>query len=156
MFTKKAVIPEIKCVSNLIRRYISMVSNERHIDLTGQHMHILCYIESEQDNGRDVFQRDIEDKLNVRPSTATSILKVLEKNGYLIRESVKSDARLKKLVLTPKADDIKNVTFDMISEVEKQIVSDITPDELDLFFKVLDKMKNNLMTNSINDKTNNN
>ena len=119
-------------------------------------MHILCYIESEQDNGRDVFQRDIEDKLNVRPSTATSILKVLEKNGYLVRESVKSDARLKKLVLTPKADEIKAVTFDMISEVEKQIISDITPDELDLFFKVLDKMKNNLMTNPINDKTNNN
>ena len=77
MPAKKSVIPEIKCLSNLIFRNITMVSNEKKIDLTGQHMHILCYIESEQDQGRDVFQRDIESRLNIRPSTATAILKVL-------------------------------------------------------------------------------
>ncbi len=38
MLDRKLTVPEIKCVSNLIRRYISMTSNENKIDLTGQHM----------------------------------------------------------------------------------------------------------------------
>lgn len=155
MFAKKAVVPEIKYVSNLIRRYIAMISNERNIDLTGQHMHILCYIENEQNSGRDVFQRDIEDKLNVRPSTATAILKVLEKNGYLKRESVETDARLKRLVLTDKAHKMKALTFDMISGVESQIIDGISSEELNVFFNVIEKMKNNLITISDKNKLNN-
>lgn len=150
MFSKKAVIPEIKYVSNLIRRYISMVSSERNIDLTGQHMHILYYIENERDSGKDVFQRDIESRINVRPSTATSILKVLEKNGYIKREPVEADARLKKLVLTEKADEMKNLTFDMMSEVETKIIEGISQEELNAFFEVIEKMKKNLIT--MNDK----
>lgn len=155
MPAKKSVIPEIKCLSNLIFRYITMVSNEKKIDLTGQRMHILCYIESEQDQGRDVFQRDIESRLNIRPSTATAILKVLEKNGYLKREPVENDARLKRLVLTEKAHEIKALTFDMLSGVERQIIDGVSQDELTMFFDVIEKMKNNLITISDKNKFDN-
>ncbi len=144
MLDRKLVVPEIKCVSNLIRRYISMTSNEKNIDLTGQHMHILCLIENQQKQGKDVFQHDIEAKLNVRPSTATAILNVLEKNGYIKREPIKEDARMKKLVLTEKADGVKNLAFSVLLDAESRITDGITPEEMDVFFRIIEKMEKNL------------
>ena len=110
-------------------------------------MHIIGYIEKEQESGRDVFQKDIENKLNVRPSTATVMLKVLEKNGFIRRESVASDARLKRLVLTEKAEDVKARSFTMMASVENILLSGISNEEMDIFFKVIDKMELNLHKN---------
>ena len=144
MLDRKLTVPEIKCVSNLIRRYISMTSNENKIDLTGQHMHILCFIEDKQAQGRDVFQHDIETELNVRPSTATAILNVLEKNGYISREPIKKDARMKRLVLTEKADGVKSLAFNMLLDAESHITEGIASEDIDVFFRVIEKMKENL------------
>ncbi|MCB6992970.1 MarR family transcriptional regulator [bacterium 210820-DFI.6.37] len=50
---------------------------------------------------QDIFQKDLEAALDVRRSTISNILGLLEKKDYVRRESVRSDARLKKLALTP-------------------------------------------------------
>ncbi len=54
-----------------------------------------------ENRGRDVFQRDIQEQFAVRRSTVTGILQLMEKNGWITRQSVGEDARLKKIVLTP-------------------------------------------------------
>ena len=43
-----------------------------------------------------MFQRDVEQVFSLSRSTATGILQQLEEKGLLRRESVPSDARLKK------------------------------------------------------------
>lgn len=48
----------------------------------------------------DIYQRDIEAEFSIARSTATGILKLMEKRGYIRRVSVERDARLKKLELT--------------------------------------------------------
>ena len=35
-----------------------------------------------------MFQRDVEAEFNIRRSTATGILQLMEKNGFLLREPV--------------------------------------------------------------------
>ena len=145
----KVVAPEIKCVSNLIKRFINNVSNEFDLSgLTGQHMRILGYITFEHKNGTDVFQKDIENKLNIRPSTATVMLKILEKNGYIIKESVESDARLKRLVLTEKAEEIKARGATIMAEVNNRMISGISEENLEVFFNVLEQIKCNLLDTS--------
>ncbi len=57
-----------------------------------------CICHGSQDS--EVFQRDLERKLDVRRSTVSNVLGILEKKGYVRRESVCEDARLKKLLLT--------------------------------------------------------
>ena len=47
----------------------------------------------------DIYQRDIEAEFSIARSTATGILKLMEKRGYIRRVSVERDARLKKLEL---------------------------------------------------------
>ena len=152
METKRTVVPEIKCFANNLRRFIAQTAAEYGLsDLTGQQMHIICYIGREQKNGKDVFQRDIESKLNVRPSTATVMLKVLEKNGYLSRESIPSDARLKKIVLTEKAEKVKANALPLMTAVEKTLTENISDSDINTFFDVIDKMNINLSIN-INEK----
>lgn len=149
MYSERAVVPEIKCLANLIERYMFQKTCKcGNPDITGRQMHIIGYICKENELGNDVFQKDIETKLNVRPSTSTAMLKVLEKNGYIIRQSVSGDLRLKKLVLTDKANNAAEYAFTTIKESESRITDGIAKEELDTFFKVIDKMKSNLCINN--------
>ena len=68
----------------------------------------------------------------------------MEKNGYIIRESVCHDARLKKLTLTDKARDYLSKTMEKVDEQEKRLRSTLTDEELDSLFSILDKIENNL------------
>ena len=49
---------------------------------------------------KDIFQKDIEKFFSIGRSTVTNIIQILEKKGYVRRESVEYDARLKKVILT--------------------------------------------------------
>ena len=151
MFTKRTLGSEIKCMSNLIGRYMATASAKYELtDLTGQQMHILGYIDFFNKKGNPVFQKDIENELNVRPPTATSMIKILVEKGYIIRESVPNDARLKKLVLTLKAIEIIEKTNEMMKNTEQCISEEITDEEKEVFFRVMDKMKNNLFSYTLN------
>ena len=64
-------------------------------------MHVLRYILMSTLH-RDVYQKDIEEEFQIRKSTATGILKLMEKHGFIRRESAQQDARLKRIVPTKK------------------------------------------------------
>ena len=151
MYTKSALGSEIKCISNLIGRFMATASVKHKItDLTGQQMHILGYIDFFNKKGKPVFQRDIENELNVRPPTATSMIKTMVEKGYITRESVPNDARLKKLVLTQKAIEVREKAHKMIIDTEQCMSEGITEEEKEVFFRVMDKMKNNLSSYTLN------
>ena len=60
---------------------------------------IMAYLYFHKD--QPVYQKTIESTFGVNRSTVTSIVKLMEKKGYIERENVPGDARLKKLILTP-------------------------------------------------------
>jgi DNA-binding MarR family transcriptional regulator len=62
------------------------------------HGWILRYLYSRR--GQPVYQRDIERDFAITRSTVTNILQLMERKGYIRRESVPEDARLKRLELT--------------------------------------------------------
>ena len=101
-------------------------------------------LNSANDEGRDVFQRDVECNLNIRSSTATGILKTLEKNGYIERASVPSDARLKKLVLTKKSYDMFEQIYPFIKAVNAKITEGLTEEEIEQFYCIAEKLKRNI------------
>ena len=88
---------EIRVLSNLIKR---CMDDGMPPETTGMQGWIIGFLHRNED--RDMFQRDVEAEFNIRRSTATGILQLMEKNGFLLREPVAYDARLKKLVLTPR------------------------------------------------------
>ena len=139
----KSVCFEFKVISNLIRREMDNSANKQYLDsLTGTNGWVIGYLI--RNDGKDIFQRDLEAEFSIRRSTASSILKRMEKNGLIRREPVDYDARLKKLVLTEKSFEVHSLIMDDINMVEKKLVNGLTEAELNTFFETADKLKRNL------------
>ena len=91
-----------------------------------------------------LFQKDIEATFNIRRSTATGLLQCLEGNGFVKRVSVDYDARLKKIVLTTKAHEFKELLESHIQKMEEILVKDLEPQEVDDLIRIIGKIKKNL------------
>lgn len=142
---KRIVGRDVKCLSNLVRRvhFASPFFKECE-NLTGMHSYVLGYLSVECEK-RDVFQKDLEAVFEMRRSTASEILKLMEKNGLITRQPMERDARLKKIVLTDKAKEISTNIEKTFKETEKKLIEGITQEELDSFYAVYDKIKANLV-----------
>lgn len=138
----KNVGQSLRCLQRLIHQKVEVLKVESKDDLTLVQAHTLRYLDEQNDE--DVFQRDIEKVLNVRRSTCTEILNVLERDGYIERHSVNSDKRLKKLVLTAKTKELHLTISKNVERLEALLKKDINEEELEIFFKVIDKMKQNV------------
>ena len=94
---------------------------------------------------QEVCQKDIEEAFYIRRSTASRLLKRLEAQGYVVRQSVERDARLKRVTTTPKADALHQKVMDQISSVENQLTRGISQAEVEQFLSTVEKLKQNLM-----------
>ncbi len=134
----------ISRVSHQLKRQMSYEEDkEEQRELTNMQKHILHFILLEGLN-RDVFQRDLEKEFKVRRSTATGALQLLEKKGYLYRESVKEDARLKRIVPTEKAIQLRSKLLENIRNREEQIRTGIPEEDMEIFIRVLKQISENL------------
>ena len=142
---------EISHCSRLIRRHMDANALKSYIDeITGTHGWALKYFYQNRD--RDIFQRDFEKEFDIRRSTASNILALMEKNGLIERKAVESDARLKKIILTKKALELHHKVDDAFSKMEEGIAQGITEEEKDTLFKIIEKINSNIeRMNSEND-----
>jgi DNA-binding MarR family transcriptional regulator len=144
METKYVIGHEIKILSNLIKRRIGSSRVVTETDkLTGTHGYMIGYIYHNRDKG-DIFQRDLEEEFSIRRSTATGILQLMEKNGLIVREPVDYDARLKRLVLTPKAIAVHEAVISEFDKIEDELKKGLTQEELADFYRIINKMKQNI------------
>ncbi len=140
---EKSIGLEVRMLSNLIRRDV-----EKHASIhkfgpeNGVRGWAIDFFYKNKD--RDIFQKDFEEKFQIRRSTASNILKLMEKNGYITRESVASDARLKKIVLTEKAITLHNLIIEDIRQREKRMKTGLSEEELATFFSITEKIRANL------------
>lgn len=116
---------------------------ERHISsnlpdgITGLQGRVIDFVCEQK---REVFQKDIEEEYGIQRSTATGLLKLMEKNGLLVRESVAYDARLKRIVLTKKALKIHIQIKEEIDYIENSLTENLTEEEIECFLIVIDKL----------------
>lgn len=129
-------------LSNRIKRRMRVAAEA--LGITDTQGRVLQYIWEESEK-REVFQKDIEDEFDIRRSSVTQIIQLLERDGLIVRESVQRDARLKKLVLTEKAIEIQKVMNGKVRELEAEMQKDISPEEKELFLKILCKIRTNVM-----------
>lgn len=133
---------EVRTLNNAVKRYFQQNRPEELEESTGVHGWALRYFYENRD--KDVFQRDFELRFSIRRSTATNMLKLMEKNGIIHRVPVDYDARLKKIVLTEKAVAIHKKATQNIEMLESSLKEGISQQELSVFFNVVDKIKNNM------------
>ena len=131
----------INRISNRLRRRSQKA--QETIGITGAKGNILDYILIESEK-RSVYQKDIEKEFDLRPSTATEVLKNLEKEELIVRVPDKQDGRYKKIVFTKKAEEIRSVLRREIQRSESILLRGITGEEQDIFMKITKKMLENL------------
>lgn len=128
-------------VAHKMKREIDHANQK--LGVSGVQGRIIGYVRCESKN-RDVFQKDIEEHFELRGSSVTSTLQNLEKMGFIVRESIPTDQRLKRIVLTKKALDIHNQITKNIEQVEKEVFSSINKEEEQLLSDLLKRILNNI------------
>ena len=132
---------------NSLSRRISRVMDsipaiKENKNLTGIQVWILNFLF--QNAERDMFQKDVEGEFSIRRSTATELLKTMEAGGLIRRIPVHYDARLKKIVLTDYAREIKKQLEEQILRTEEMLTQGFSEKELESFFDYIRRFKENL------------
>lgn len=133
---------QIRTLSNLINRKINQMISEEEDTLTAHQSWVLNYMTRHSDE--DIMQRDIEKQFSIRRSTASHMLQLMEKNGYIRRVSVPEDARLKKLIITEKGIAAQIRMQDRIQRFEHMLQTDVSPEELQVLKQLLKKLEENI------------
>lgn len=134
---------EIHKTSRIIKRYMDSDATKSYVDkMTGTHGWAVGYFYNNRH--KDIFQKDFEQEFNIRRSTASAILSLMEKNDLIKREGVPYDGRLKKITLTQKALEVQCVVNDAFDRFESTMKEGISEQELDTFFRVLHKINLNM------------
>lgn len=143
---RRTVGRELRKLNNLISREVSAstktLEDRADHNVTEMHLNIVEYLVEAGPEG--VMQRDIEEAFTVRKSTASRILKLMEKNGIIERHGVDYDARLKKIVLTEAAAQHQRQMRGKVKRMEERLTAGISEEELEQFFAVLEKMQRNI------------
>lgn len=127
---------ELGNLTNRIRRYID--NETAKYGMTHTQAMIIRFLKSNSDMA--VFQRDIEKEFDIRRSSVTSVLQLMEKSGFIIRTSEESDARLKQIHLTDTGLAASEKTRGILRNMDERLTSCITPEEKDLLFDILSRL----------------
>lgn len=146
--TEKTIGRHLVEVNNLMHREIIKSDTKEHKN--GNHSENIshaasCIIAFLYDNkDKDIFQKDIEQEFQVRRSTVSKVLTLMEEKGHILRTPVKEDKRLKKITLTEETEKIAEKLMLSRHQLDKKMVSGLTPSELEILVTILEKIKINL------------
>ena len=116
--------------SRLIRRALdARINAEVSSELSGVRGMVLGDIVRAERQGRDVYQRDIEQWFNIRRSSVTAMLQGMEQDGFITRSAVAKDARLKRLIATEKGRACHKQIEASIARFEDDLQSGIDPQQ---------------------------
>lgn len=97
-----------------------------------------------KNNNKDIYQKDLENILNLRRATVSGVLQTMEKNGLIERTTSNDDSRTKKIILNSSAKEMFLKGEERIKMMEEKSLKGISKEELSIFLNVLDKMRNNI------------
>lgn len=135
---------QLHSLSNLMKRRMEHSEFFSHMDdnITRNNGWILNYLAYHSD--RDIYQKDIENDFCIRRSTVSKSIRLMEEKGFIRREAVPNDARLKKLVLTQAGKELQAAIEKEQQEAERLLRQGVTEEELEVFFQVMEKFKKNI------------
>lgn len=140
---KKRIGLEIRRLDHMLSRNLSACVKMAGLDeVTLMHGWILRYLYENRE--KEVFQKDLEKNFSVGRSTVTNIIKLMEKKGFLCREGVEKDARLKKVLLTEKGSRTHEQIENIIDDLNEKTLSGISDEELEAFEHTMNKIKENI------------
>lgn len=141
---KKEVAREILSLSNMMCRRIDCERIHHGLaGLTYLQGGIIHYLLENQ--GKDIFPKDIVRRFAVTRSTVAGALKKMEEHGYICFAPAAHDGRMKKIVVTEKGIAEQNAIERHKEALERLLVRGMTAQETDELFLLLGKIRQNLL-----------
>lgn len=134
---------QLKALNHMFRR--DMESSIRKNGFEGMSVinaWIIDYLAHNEDKA--IYQKDIERNFKIGKSSMAGTLKMMEEKEFIVRMSVKGDARLKRVCLTDKGREYARKMEQGRDNMEKKVCKGLTEEEITLFFQVIKKMQDNL------------
>lgn len=133
----------LRSINNLLMRATVQQSKGINVDnctiMYGWILGYLCEHKNES-----VYQRDIEREFYITRSAVTSVVKNMEKYGYIERLEVEHDARLKQIVITPLGESTHDKILENVKQLDRKMIENVTDEEYAVFLNVCHKVRNNL------------
>jgi len=108
-------------------------------NLTISQFRVLAYL---WDYGEQkINQKMIHEFLEIRPSSLTKLIKILEQKGLIRKETDPDDSRNKTIKLTDKGMGIKKLCLQRITESEAYLLQDFSHQEIGILTELLLKIK---------------
>ncbi len=93
-----------------------------------------------ENEGRDVNQKTIGEKLRVKGSSVTSIIGTMQKNGLITKRVNPNDGREFFVTLTEKGNDVADGIADMIDSIDEKAADALSEEEKAVMVELLKKM----------------
>ena len=132
------------------RRMVNSPAHREVEGMTGKNGWIIGFLSKNE--GCPVYQKDLEKEFNVTRSTASKVITLMEKKGFVARRGVENDARLKEIVLTEKGRMLACKMQRDFEEMEAKLTAGFSREERELLLDFLTRIYGNLNENERNDK----
>ena len=115
-------------------------SNISELGLNSEQGRTIGYISDHE----GIIQKDLADFFNKRGASITSMLQGLEKKGYIERRIPKDNEREKRVYVLPKGSELIDTFNSKFEEIENEITSSLSQEEIETLKKLLTKINKNL------------
>lgn len=105
---------------------------------------MLGYLYFQSREGKKVFQRELEQEFQIRKSSVTSVIQMMERKRLIRRVGVPSDARQKELVITEQGIAVQEEVIGRLDALENLVNEVMSPEEKRLWFACIQKIETRL------------
>lgn len=135
----------MKAIVNLSRIWHRIIENKMSdLSLSSIQSRLLGYLYFQYREGKPVFQRELESEFQIRRSSITSVIQLMERKGLLERIPVPGDARQKELRLTEAGVDLQEAVIRRLDELEGLVNGSLSQEEKQVWFSCIRKVETRL------------
>lgn len=129
----------LRKLNNYMQRYSHLVYNRKDLkECSLSNLWVIDYVTDNSDT--DIYQKDIEAEFSINRATASKMLFLMEEKKFISRISSSEDRRLKKIVILPEGEKLKEICLAFRKEMEQELTSALSEEEIKFLKKILRKM----------------
>lgn len=140
MLLSKEIAVELNLTGCKLKQYIASMLKKQDVPLTPEQFLLIDLLW----NQGEMSQQQLADKMQKDKNSVTKLVDAIERKGFVIRKQNSSDRRSNTIVLTEKAELLKNEAKQKGILILDNMLEGITEKELRSFLDTLHKLNSNM------------
>jgi DNA-binding MarR family transcriptional regulator len=140
MLLSKEIAVELNLTGCKLKQYIAAMLKKQDVPLTPEQFLLIDLLW----NQGEMSQQQLADRMQKDKNSVTKLVDAIERKGFVIRKQNSSDRRSNTIVLTEKAELLKNEAKQKGISILDNMLEGITEEELRSFLGILHKLNSNM------------